>query len=124
MGIIPDFLIKRIYKKGSLRKTAEGIAFDLKNILGPGMINGVNFVKINDEIYNSEVIKIITSGISTLADQVTPDNPISFRLNQEGTLILQGAKDLKEGINKIIVDLMNPEVGQVQVTMTDNYASI
>ena len=85
MSIIPDFLLKRIYRKGSLRETAEGIAFDLKNILGPGIITGINYIIINDEVYQSPLIKIV----------------------------------LKEGINKIIVELISRDVGKVQVTLTD-----
>ena len=119
MSIIPDFLLKRVYKKGSLRATAEGIAFDLKNILGPGGIIGINFIKINDSIYDSKFIKIITSGISIIAEHINPDNPVCFKLNQEGTLLLRGAEGLKQGLNKIIVEIISRDVGTVQVILTD-----
>lgn len=119
MSIIPDFLLKRIYRKGSLRKTTEGIAFDLKNILGPGIITGINFVIINEEVYQTPLIKIISSESATPADHITNDSPLLVKLNQEITCILDGAKDLKEGINKIIVELISRDVGRVQVTLTD-----
>lgn len=119
MTIIPNFLLKKIYRSGSLRETAEGIAFDLKNILGPGIITGISFIKINDMIYNSSVIKIITSGAATLAEHITPDTPLFFRLNQEGTCLLEGARGLQDGINKIIVELISRDIGKVQVTLTD-----
>lgn len=119
MSIIPEFLIKRLYKKGSLKETADGISFELKNILGPGVISGINFVKINDQHFGAEAIKFLTSGIMASGTEVSPDNPVKFRLNQEGKLILEGAKGLKEGINKIIVEIMNPEAGNVQITLTD-----
>jgi hypothetical protein len=119
LGIIPDFLLKRLYQKGSLRQTAEGIAFDLKNLLGPGMISGVHSVVLNNNLYTPETIHVITSGTSLAADKITPDNPISFRLHQEGTLILKGAESLKEGINQIIVSLIVPQAGTIQVILTD-----
>ena len=119
MAIIPDFLLKRVYKKGSLRETAEGIAFDLKNILGPGIIVGINFIKINDINYESPFIRVITQGVSTAACHISPDNPMCFKLNQETTCILEGAKSIKEGLNKIIVELITRDVGKVQVTLTD-----
>jgi hypothetical protein len=119
LAIIPDFLLKRIYKKGSLRETAEGIAFDLKNILGPGIITGINFIKINDIHYESHFIKVITQGASTIASHISPDNPMTFKLNQETTCILEGAKSLKEGLNKIIVEIITRDVGRVQVMLTD-----
>ena len=119
MSIIPSFILKKLYRKGSLRETSDGIAFDLKNVLGPGCITGINFIQINDEIYNSPVIKILTSGMNILAEHITPENPVFFRFEQEGTCLLEGAKGLKEGLNKIIVSLISKDVGSVQVTLTD-----
>lgn len=121
MSIIPEFLIKRVYQKGSLKQTEDGICFDLKNVLGPGFISGFNFVKINDAIFSADKVKFITQGTEISAEAVNEENPISFRLGQEGTLILQGARCLKEGINQIIIELMNPEAGRVKLSLSDNF---
>lgn len=121
MSIIPEFLIKRVYKKGSLKQTEDGVCFDLKNVLGPGFISGFSFVKINDEIFNPEKVKFLTQGVEIKAENVSEANPIGFRLGQEGTLILKGAKCLKDGINQIIIELMNPEAGKVKLSLTDDF---
>lgn len=119
--IIPEFLLKRIYKAGSLRITDEGIAIDLKNMLGPGVISGIGFIEINGQKYSPEELKLITSGVETTASLITPENPIVFRLHQEGTLILEGVKELKEGLNKIILELINKDAGKVQVNLNENF---
>ena len=119
MTIIPNFLLKKIYQKGSLRVTEEGIAFDLKNILGPGLITGINFVKINDKVYNSSVIGIIKSGVKTLAEKVSSDNPLLIKLNEEITCVLKSGSDLQKGINDIIVELISDDVGKVCVKLSD-----
>lgn len=121
MSIIPEFLIKRVYKKGSLKQTDEGVSFDLKNVLGPGFISGFNFVKINDAVFNADKVKFITQGTEISAESVDEQHPIGFRLGQEGTLILKGANCLKEGLNQIIIELMNPEAGKVKLSLTDNF---
>lgn len=121
MSIIPEFLIKRVYQKGSLKQTEEGVCFDLKNVLGPGFISGFILVKINDAIFHSDKVKFITGGIEIPADKVNEENPVGFRLGQEGTLILQGAKCLKDGINQIIIELMNPEAGKVKLSLSDYF---
>ncbi len=121
MSILPEFLIKRIYKKGSLKQTEEGVCFDLKNVLGPGFISGFNFVKINDAVFSADKVKFITQGTEISAESVSEENPIGFRLGQEGTLILKGARCLKEGINQIIIELMNPEAGKVKLSLMDNF---
>lgn len=119
MAMIPDFLLKKVYKKGSLKETTDGICFDLKNIFGTGAITGVNFIKINDMLYESPVIKILTSGTQMLAETINNENPALFRMNQEATCILEGAKGLKEGLNNIIVEIISKEVGKIQVKLSD-----
>ncbi len=121
MSIIPEFLIKRVYKKGSLKQTENGVCFDLKNVLGPGFISGFSCVKINDATFEAENVKFVTQGAEIPAASVSEENPIGFRLGQEGTLILEGARCLKEGINQIIIELMNPEAGKVKLSLTDNF---
>lgn len=121
MSIIPEFLIKRVYKKGSLKQTEDGVCFELKNVLGPGFISGFNFVQINDLTFGADKVKFITQGTEIAAESVNEANPIGFRLGQEGTLILQGAKCLKDGINQIIIELMNPEAGKVKLSLSDDF---
>lgn len=121
MSIIPEFLIKRVYQKGSLKETDEGVCFNLKNVLGPGFISGFGFVKINDAVFESDKVKFITQGKEIPAEAINEENPVSFRLGQEGTLIMKGAKCLRDGINQIIIELMNPEAGKVQFSLSDSF---
>lgn len=121
MSIIPEFLMKRVYKKGSLKEVEDGVCFELKNVLGPGFISGFCFIKINDAIFHSDKVRFVTQGVEIAADAVNEANPIGFRLGQEGTLILKGAKCLKEGINQIIIELMNPEAGIVKLSLSDDF---
>ncbi len=123
MSIIPEFLLRRVYKKGSLKQTKDGVCFDLKNILGPGFISGLNFVKINGFTFNSKDVKFLTAGKEIPAEAVSEKNPIGFRLGQEGTLLLEGAKCLKNGLNQIIIELMNPEAGVVKFSLSDNFSA-
>ena len=121
MSIIPEFLIKRVYKKGSLKQTEDGVCFDLKNVLGPGFISGFGCVKVNDATFEAGQVKFLTQGAEISAETVTEENPIGFRLGQEGTLILMGAKCLKDGINQIIIELFNPEAGKVKLSLSDDF---
>jgi len=121
--IIPEFLLKRIYKPGSLRIIEEGIAIDLKNMLGTGVISGISFVEINGIKYPAEALKLITSGIETIASQISESNPVVFRMHQEGTLVLKGVNSLKEGINKIILELFNKDAGKIQVCLNEKYSA-
>ena len=119
MVVVPEFLIRRIYKKGSLKKLTNGASIILKNVLGPGFISGFNYVKINDVIYEPKDVKFITGGVELLGTDVSEEKPIAFRLGQEGTLVMSGKESVIDGTNKIVIEAMNPEAGKVQLTVDD-----
>ena len=120
MVVVPEFLIKRIYQKGSLKKLDNGASVVLKNVLGPGFISGFSCVKINDIVFEPKDVKFITNGQELSGTDVSEVNPIAFRLGQSGTLIMTGKDCIKEGINKIIIEAMNPEAGKVILSVEDN----
>lgn len=122
MPIVPEFLIKKIYQKGSLKKEEGKITLMLKNVLGPGFISGFDFIKINDFIYNADRVRFITQGKEFSAKDITEKSPIAFRLGQEGKIILDGIEGLIEGINKITIEAFNPEAGRVSINIQDNFA--
>ncbi len=119
MAIVPEFLIKRIYQKGSLKKLEDGVSLVLENGLGPGLISGFNFVKINDILFEPKDVKFVTNGVEYSGTDVSEDNPVVFRLGQIGTLIVKGKECIVDGINKITIEAMNPEAGKVQLSVED-----
>ena len=119
MVVVPEFLIKRIYKKGSLQKLENGASVVLKNVLGPGFISGFNYVKINDVTFEAKDVKFITNGQELLATEVSEANPVAFRLGQEGTLVMTGSPCVVAGTNRIVIEAMNPEAGKVQLSIDD-----
>lgn len=119
MVVVPEFLIKRIYKKGSLKKLENGVSFQLKNVLGPGFISGVNFIQINDVVYETKDITLVMKDKEFSAQTITEANPVAFRLGEEGTLVMAGKESLIDGLNKIIIEVVNPEAGKVQVKVED-----
>ena len=120
MAIVPEFLIKRIYQKGSLKKLENGASVVLKNVLGPGLISGFNYVKINDVTFESKDVKFVTNGTEVVGTDVSEANPVVFRLGQSGTLIMEGQDCVIEGANKIVIEAMNPEAGVVRLNAEDN----
>ena len=120
MVIVPDFLIKRIYQKGSLKRLDDGASFNLKNVLGPGFISGFNYVKINDITYEANDVKFIMNGKEYTNADVSDDHPIAFRLGQMGTLVVSGQASVVDGVNKIVIEALNPEAGVVKLSVEDS----
>lgn len=121
MSIIPKFLLKRVYVSGSLRETADGIAFDLFNSIGPGILTRLNAIKINDLEFSPQDILLKIGDKIFPAHEISENNPAIFFHNQKSTCILIGAK-LKDGLHTITVDLLSREAGKVVVTIQDSYA--
>lgn len=120
MVVVPEFLIKRIYQKGSLKKLDNGASITLKNVLGPGFISGFNYVKINDTVFEAKDVKFLTNGQELSGLDVSETNPVAFRLGQVGTLVMSGKDCVIEGTNEITIEAMNPEAGKVTLIVQDN----
>lgn len=118
--IVPEFLLKKIYQKGTLKKDESGVSFELKNILGPGFISGFNFVQINDKKFEAEDVTFMTDNTEIKGTDVSENKPLKFRLGQKGTIKIFDNTCLQEGSNKIIIEIMNPEAGKVTVKFEDN----
>ena len=119
MVVVPEFLIRRIYQKGSLKRLDNGASVTLKNVLGPGYISGFNYVKINDIIFEPKDVKFVTNGQEVSGEEVSEESPVTFRLGQVGELIMSGNECVVAGINKIVIEAMNPEAGKVQLSVED-----
>lgn len=123
MAIVPEFLIKRIYQKGSLGVNDGEVSLILKNVLGPGLISGFNYVKINDTVFEAKDVKFITNGVEYSGTEVSEEKPVVFRLGQSGKLVMSGKECLVEGVNQILIEAVNPEAGIVQLKVEDSVSA-
>lgn len=121
MSIIPKFLLKRVYVSGSLRETSEGIAFDLFNSIGPGILTRLNTIKLNDHVFSPQEILLKIEDKIFKGNEISEKNPAIFFHNQKTTCILIGAQ-LAQGLHTITVDLLSREAGKIVVSIQDSYA--
>ena len=71
------------------------------------------------EILKADDVKFITNGQELLATEVSEANPVAFRLGQSGTLVMSGKSCVADGVNKIVIEAMNPEAGKVVLSVED-----
>lgn len=118
MTVIPNFIVKRLYVPGSLRFVPEGIAFDMNNKIGPGILTKVNSVKLNDiEFLASEIMIKIEDKLMQAAE-ISETNPAICFLNQTVTCILKG-KPVDTGNFTITLDLLSKEAGKIVFSIQD-----
>lgn len=113
MGI-PDFLLRRLYRKGSLRSTADGrFAFTLRNVLGTATVVAPPRVVVNGILYPPERIESRT----VRPAGITERTPFVFRKGDRVTVRVPG--HLLRGGNRIQVTVMTREFGELAIEAED-----
>jgi len=121
LPILPNILLRRIYRKGSLRNEDHGVAFELKNIIGPGIITQINLAKINNEVFKPENISLVSNDGVIIANQITTECPLLCKFNQIYTIKLLGPKCIQEGYNTLYIEIISREAGLIQVNFDDKH---
>jgi hypothetical protein len=123
MTVIPNFILKRMYKSGSFRRLPEGVGFDIINNLGPGQISLIQCIKLNGQIYSAEQLLLIINGEAVPASSIQEDNPATFFLNQVITCVIQDT-GLAAGRYDLTLELVSREAGKVSLSVSDTLANV
>jgi hypothetical protein len=122
MTIIPNFILKRMYRAGSLKRVSNGVSFEIINNLGPGQLSGLNGITLNGTTYVAEQVTFVFDGTELPAKEITEATPASFFLNQIVTVLID-APDLPAGDYTVKLDLISREAGKVTLTIQDKLAA-
>jgi hypothetical protein len=115
---VPGFLLRRLYVKGSLRNTADGFQFDLKNSLGSGYAEQVLPLSVDGGVVPVESAYFVVDGATIRFADVTADNPITLAMNRTVT-IGADAPPLAEGKHKLGIGFIVSGMGQMEFDVTD-----
>ena len=113
---VPDFLLRKLYKKGSLRETGPGrFTFTLRNPLGEATIVSPPIIVVNSVRHEPAEVE---SSVDLAA--VSPTNPLQFHKGDELTLAFKG--HLLRGGNRIHITVLTKEFGEVELFVEDREA--
>jgi hypothetical protein len=118
MTIIPNFILKRMYREGSFRRLEGGVGFDIVNNLGPGQLSRINGITLNGTTYEASQIELIWNEERLPAEAITETEPATFFLNQVITCVIRD-EAIAEGAYQITLDLISREAGKVVLTVKD-----
>lgn len=76
--MFPKFLIRKMYKKESLKLTAEGFSFIIKNNLANGNVIEVHHLHINDIEIPFENITLENETLKMSAADISSDTPMKL----------------------------------------------
>ena len=64
--------------------------------------------------------EFVMNGKEYTSGDVSEDHPVAFRLGQAGTIVVKGEQSVTAGVNKIVIEALNPEAGVVKLSVEDN----
>ena len=116
--IVPAFLLKRIYVKGSLRHLDGGFQLQLKNSLGSGYAREMMPLVVDGEEVPKEDCSFLVEGQETPFAEIDPDNPFTLALNKETTVVVRG-QPLSQEPHRIGIHFVAQGIGEVSFNITD-----
>ena len=119
---VPDFLLRKLYRKGSLRETGDGrFAFALRNVLGTATVLHPPVIVVNGIGYRPEQVHATQAGGAPLPLQAIDERrPWPFAKGAEVTLGFPGR--LLRGSNRIHILVRTKEFGDVEIYVEDKEA--
>lgn len=115
---VPEFLLRRLYVKGSLRAQDGGFAFDLQNSLGSGYAEGVMPLTVDGAELPVDAARFIVDGEETPFAAVSSAAPFTLAMNGLVTVAVSG-HPLADGKHRIGVGFMVTGMGQMRFEVTD-----
>ena len=96
---IPNFILKRLYVKGSLITTHNGMEFQLLNKLGSGYTRRLLPLTIDGHDIPIDQCKFIVDERQVPFNAVTKENPFTLALNKVTTVSVHNVNLTKEAHN-------------------------
>ncbi|MBM3925542.1 MAG: hypothetical protein FJ320_06075 [SAR202 cluster bacterium] len=118
MVTVPSFLLRRLYVKGSLRQTPDGMAFDLLNKLGSGYAKRLLPLTIDGIEVPLENSSFVVDGKQVGFGQISEKYPFSIALNKTTTVVSKGVR-LISGPHKIVMGFEVAGLGVLRFDFID-----
>ena len=118
MVSVPGFLLRRLYVKGSLRATDDGLAFDLKNSLGSGFARAMLPLTVDGEEVPMESATFSSNGATVAFSEVSPEVPFTLAMNRTTTIEASGVT-LEPGTHTIGMAFEVQGLGVLRFDFTD-----
>lgn len=118
---VPGFLLRRLYVRGSLRRTEEGFQLELKNTLGSGYARRLLPLQVDGAEIPLEDCFFAVDGERHAFADVTPESPFSLALNRTSVLGGEGVC-LPEGLVEVTMGFEVQGLGELTFSVKDTPA--
>ncbi|RYC70572.1 hydroxymethylglutaryl-CoA reductase [Spirosoma sordidisoli] len=117
---LPNVLLKQLYTRKSLRNTATGFTFILKNRLSDAQFTGLERARINGRDYPASAFLLETDGgEEVLVDAISAATPLAFPLRRS-VRVRAIAPPLEPGQHTLEITLNTQPFGKITLTVEDS----
>jgi hypothetical protein len=118
MAKIPDFLLRALYVKSSLKNNEDGFEFQMKNDLGAVRIIGAHPLTLDRRPIPLESCRFLHGDHSAGFTDVTPEESVLMRKGEAVSVQVSGMT-LKPGRRTLGIDVVVKDLDQVRFTVSD-----
>ena len=118
MVTVPSFLLRRLYVRGSLRNTAQGVQFNLLNKLGSGYARRLLPLSLDGQAVPLESCYFSVDGKQFSFEDVSNETPFMLELNKATIVTIKDFTLMPEP-HKIGMAFEVPGLGVLQFDFTD-----
>ena len=118
--MIPTFLLKKLYVKGSFKNTAHGFQIALRNTLAQGTLIGVGAIQIDGrDIPRDKIFITLDDAAPIRASDVSFDAPRAFPLDVTVTFRVED-QPLAPGVHRVNIAVNTKEAGELKIDAEDS----
>jgi hydroxymethylglutaryl-CoA reductase (NADPH) len=118
--IVPSFLLKKLYIKGSFKNTPNGFQLALRNTLAPGTLIGVGPLSIDGRGIPLDKLLITVEGRPAVrASDISGKTPSLFPLNKTVTFQIED-QPLAGGNHHVTMAVNTKEAGELKIDAEDS----
>jgi hypothetical protein len=118
MAKIPEFLLRGLYVRNSLRKTDDGFEFQLKNEVATGSAIGALPLKVDRKPVPLADCSFVHGGQEVAFEAVTPENPVLMKRGEAVTIKVRGVT-LRPGRHMLNINVVAEDVGELSFSIND-----
>ena len=115
---VPVVLFRGLYVPGSLKNTAGGFQFTLKNNILEAVVNSVDSIVVDGKAYTAEDISVKAGDKVRACREVCAADPFLLALDAEAVFMVKG-QSLAPGDHRLEIGVTAELVGKVQFDVTD-----
>jgi hypothetical protein len=119
MPVIPPRVLEKLYVQGSLRVKEGGFVFELKNLIAPATITGVEGLDADGERIDASRVAIeLPSGNLRPIGAISPGRPLQFAIGMVVTVHVSG-ETLGPGQHDLALCIAVKEIGSLDIPVSD-----